>query len=135
MQMQISRRRFLRYASVFAGTVALENSGLMSIRQLSAAEVQTMKTAMGTFQVKYTADAFCPAECGLEMWTQNGVIKKIYGNEAVPMNDGACCAKGVSGQQLVYSPYRLKYPMKRVGARGEGKFKRSEEHTSELQSH
>jgi anaerobic selenocysteine-containing dehydrogenase len=122
--MQITRRKFLHYTSAIAGLVVLEQSGLLSLRKLSEAEAATMRTAMGTYQVKYTADAFCPAECGLEMWVQDGVIKKIYGNQEVPMNDGTCCAKGASGQQLVYSPYRLKHPMKRVGARGEGKFKR-----------
>ena len=66
----------------------------------------------------------CPAECGMEMWVKDGKIAKIYGNKAVPMNDGIACAKGASGQQLVYSPYRLKYPMIRVGERGSGKFKR-----------
>jgi thiosulfate reductase/polysulfide reductase chain A len=34
------------------------------------------------------------------------------------------CAKGHTGMQLVYSPHRLKYPMKRVGEKGEGKFQR-----------
>ena len=58
------------------------------------------------------------------MWMKDGKIVKIYGNKAVPMTDGTACAKGASGQQLVYSPYRLKHPMKRVGERGEGKFKR-----------
>ncbi len=40
------------------------------------------------------------------------------------MNDGIACAKGAASAQLVYSPYRLKYPMIRVGERGLGKFKR-----------
>ena len=76
-----------------------------------------MQKAMGKYEVKYTADAMCPAECGMEMWVKDGKIAKIYGNKAVPMNDGIACAKGASGQQLVYSPYRLKYPMIRVGER------------------
>jgi len=122
--MQITRRKFLRYSSAIAGVIAVEQSGLLSLRKLAEAEAATMRTTMGSYQVKYTADAMCPAECGLEMWTQDGVIKKIYGNKAVPMNDGTACAKGASGQQLIYSPYRLKSPMLRVGERGEGKFKR-----------
>lgn len=77
-----------------------------------------MQVEMGKYTVKYTADAMCPAECGMEMWVKDGKIAKIYGNKAVPMNAGTCCAKGAAGQQLVYSPYRLKYPMIRVGARG-----------------
>lgn len=34
------------------------------------------------------------------------------------------CLRGRSMRRRVYNPDRLKYPMKRVGARGEGKFKR-----------
>ncbi len=34
------------------------------------------------------------------------------------------CAKAHAAPQWVYSPERLKYPLKRVGAKGEGKFQR-----------
>jgi len=122
--MQVSRRVFLKYSGALAGVAALSNTGLFSLKSLSPAEAEAMQTAMGTYEVKYTADAMCPAECGMEMWVKDGKIAKIYGNKAVPMNAGTACAKGASGQQLVYSPYRLKYPMIRVGKRGEGKFKR-----------
>ncbi|MEW6118230.1 MAG: molybdopterin-dependent oxidoreductase [Nitrospirota bacterium] len=122
--MQISRRVFLKYSGALAGIAALNKTGLLSLKHLSPSEAEAMQTAMGKYEVKYTADAMCPAECGLEMWVKDGKIAKIYGNKAVPMNAGTACAKGASGQQLVYSPYRLKYPMIRVGKRGEGKFKR-----------
>ncbi|HSR12967.1 MAG TPA: molybdopterin-dependent oxidoreductase [Thermodesulfobacteriota bacterium] len=79
---------------------------------------------MRKYEVKYTACAMCPAECGLEAWVSDGKLSKIYGNQEVPLNDGIACAKGAAGGQLVYSPYRLKYPMLRVGERGSGKFKR-----------
>ncbi|MCL4491907.1 MAG: molybdopterin-dependent oxidoreductase [Nitrospirae bacterium] len=122
--MQVSRRVFLKYAGALAGVAALDNAGLLSLKRLSPAEAEAMQKAMGKYEVRYTADCMCPSECGLEMWVKDGKIAKIYGNKAVPMNDGTACAKGASGQQLVYSPYRLKYPMIRVGKRGEGKFKR-----------
>lgn len=122
--METSRRVFLKTAGALAGVAALNKTGLLSLNILSPDEAEAFQKAMGKYTVRYTADAMCPAECGLEMWTKDGRIAKIYGNEAVPMNDGTACAKGASGQQLVYSPYRLKYPMVRVGERGEGKFKR-----------
>ncbi|MFC1861612.1 molybdopterin-dependent oxidoreductase, partial [Chloroflexota bacterium] len=37
---------------------------------------------------------------------------------------GSICEKANSAIQYVYSPYRLQYPMKRVGKRGEGKWER-----------
>lgn len=122
--MQISRRLFLQYAGALAGATAITQSGLLQLKKLSPAEAQAMQQEMGKYTVKYTADAMCPAECGMEMWVKDGKVAKIYGNKAVPMNAGTACAKGAAGQQLIYSPYRLKYPMIRTGARGEGKFKR-----------
>jgi len=122
--MEISRRIFLRYATALAGVTALDQTGLISLKKLSPAEAEAAQKATGKFEVKYTACAMCPAECGLEMWTRNGKLSKVYGNQEVPMNDGIACAKGAAIPQLVYSPYRLKYPMIRVGERGLGKFKR-----------
>jgi anaerobic selenocysteine-containing dehydrogenase len=120
----ISRRKFIKYSGVLGGAAALSGSGLLSLKSLTPAEAEAVEKAMKEYEVKYTADAMCPAECGMEMWIKDGKIAKIYGNKAVPMNDGTACAKGAAGQQLVYSPYRLKHPMIRVGERGEGKFKR-----------
>ncbi len=122
--MTATRREFLKYATALAGVTALENTGLLSLKTLSPSEAKAIETAMGKFEVKYTACSMCPAECALETWVQNGKLYKIYGNKECPMNDGIACAKGASGGQLVYSPYRLKYPMMRVGERGSGKFKR-----------
>ena len=34
------------------------------------------------------------------------------------------CAKGYTQVQMIYDPHRIKYPMKRVGKRGEAKFER-----------
>jgi anaerobic selenocysteine-containing dehydrogenase len=40
------------------------------------------------------------------------------------MSKGRMCAKGLSGIQSLYHPNRNKYPLKRVGERGGGKWKR-----------
>ncbi|MBI5910656.1 MAG: molybdopterin-dependent oxidoreductase [Betaproteobacteria bacterium] len=123
--MKVSRRDFLNSAGFAASAAALKGSGLLALSTLTASEAKAMQIGMGSYQVRYTADVMCPAECGMEMWVQNGRVAKIYGNKAVAMNDGACCAKGASGQQLIYSPYRLKHPLIRVGERGQGKFRQA----------
>lgn len=122
--MTTTRRGFLKYSGILAGGMALSQSGMLSLKKMSTDEVEAATLAMDNYKTHYTACTMCPAECGLEMWVRNGKVEKIYGNSEVPMNDGTCCAKGSAGQQLIYSPYRIKYPMKRVGERGEGKFKR-----------
>ena len=44
-------------------------------------------------------------------------------NNGVP-GSTSLCAKGLTGPQFVYAADRLKYPLKRTGAKGEGEFQR-----------
>lgn len=62
--------------------------------------------------------------CGILAHTKRGVLAKVEGNPDHPLNKGRLCAKGQSAVQWVYSPQRLKYPLIRVGERGENRFKR-----------
>jgi anaerobic selenocysteine-containing dehydrogenase len=41
-----------------------------------------------------------------------------------PVNNGAICAKGHAAPQWVYSPDRLTHPLKRIGKKGDGTFKK-----------
>ncbi|OEH84960.1 dehydrogenase [Desulfuribacillus stibiiarsenatis] len=120
MKFNINRRTFLKVSSaaVAAASVSGLGKGLTTLKHASAQEAEIAAKSFGDVQVKYTADVMCPSECGMEMWIKNGKLWKIYGNKAVPYNDGACCGKGASGTQIVYSPQRLKEPMLRVGPRG-----------------
>lgn len=114
----VSRRSFLKVTGAAAGAAALSTAGLSGLRRIGSAEtVPSVKSVP-------TACVMCPSECGLRVNLSDGVVSAIYGNPYVPYNDGVVCAKGASGAQMVYSPYRIKYPMLRVGERGEGKFKR-----------
>lgn len=123
----LNRRSFLKWTGALAGAgataTAFGPAGLFQLRPVNADELESLKSQ--GIEIKYTADVMCPSECGLEMWVKDGRLTKIYGNKAVPFNDGTCCAKGASGIQLVYSPDRVKYPMIREGARGEGKFRKA----------
>lgn len=62
--------------------------------------------------------------CGVDVYTKEGVIRKLEGNKQNPNNYGTLCAKGNAGIQSTYDPDRLKYPMIRDGKRGSGKWKR-----------
>jgi anaerobic selenocysteine-containing dehydrogenase len=55
---------------------------------------------------------------------QNGRFTRVEGMKECPLNGGRLCAKAHAAPQWVYSPQRLKYPMKRIGRKGEGKFQR-----------
>ncbi len=67
----------------------------------------------------------CSTVCGIEGFVQNGKVIKIRGNPLDPnMGSHMTCAKGQSGPTINDYPERLLYPLKRVGARGEGLWKR-----------
>lgn len=70
----------------------------------------------------------CPGGCGITvrkvatMYGDRAI--KIEGMKGYPVNDGGICVLGLSGLQLLYGPTRVKTPLKRTGARGEGKWKK-----------
>jgi anaerobic selenocysteine-containing dehydrogenase len=68
----------------------------------------------------------CACRCGIDVHLQDGVIRYIGGNRDHPVNRGVLCAKGSAGIMQHYSPARLKKPLKRVGRRGEGRFREIE---------
>jgi len=60
----------------------------------------------------------CPGGCGLNVRCIDGLPVSIQGNPLYPLNRGGVCAAGNAGLQLLYSPDRVRGPMKRVGAPG-----------------
>lgn len=67
---------------------------------------------------------FCNIQDGGIAFIENGRIVKLEGNPEHVSTRGRLCAKGNAGMWYTYDPDRILYPLKRVGARGEGKWKR-----------
>ena len=120
----LSRRTFLQSAAA-AGVLA--NFSLTPLSQAVAAAMDDMETVRWTSCV-----VNCGSRCPLKAIVKNGQVIRIE-----PENTGAdstkmplavphvrACLRGRSMRQRLYSPERLKYPMKRVGKRGENKFER-----------
>ncbi|MEL7496495.1 MAG: molybdopterin-dependent oxidoreductase [Planctomycetota bacterium] len=66
----------------------------------------------------------CSTVCGTIGLVKDGRLIKIEGNPNDPNSRGYLCARGHAGLNHLYHPERLLYPLKRVGERGEGKWKR-----------
>lgn len=67
----------------------------------------------------------CSTVCGIEGFVEDGKVVKIRGNPLDPnLGSFMTCAKGQSGPTINSYPERLLYPLKRVGKRGEGLWKR-----------
>ena len=66
----------------------------------------------------------CHMNCPAYYTVRDGKVVDI---EAVPMSEdgvGELCPRGMASIQFLYSPTRLRYPLKRIGKRGEGKWQR-----------
>ena len=66
----------------------------------------------------------CGGTCLLKAHVKDGVITRIDTDDGPDEPQLRACLRGRAYRQRIYSPDRLKYPMKRVGERGEGKFER-----------
>ncbi len=62
--------------------------------------------------------------CGVNCYVKDGRFIRIEGMKEAPTNKGKLCPKAFASMQWVYSPQRLKYPLKRTGEKGEGKFEK-----------
>ena len=64
----------------------------------------------------------CPDMCSLIATVQEGRVTKIEGDPKQPFTAGFACGKVMRDTELVHSPRRLATPLRRTGAKGEGKF-------------
>jgi len=78
-------------------------------------ETTTLNTCVGTG---------CHAGCIHLTRVKDGKITKVERLIYPNGEEGVMCLKGVAGARLPYHPDRLKYPLKRAGKRGEGKWER-----------
>ena len=66
----------------------------------------------------------CPDTCSLLINVDDSKGSHLRGDPAHPVTRGFLCGKVARYLDREYSPDRLLYPQKRVGAKGEGKFQR-----------
>ncbi len=66
----------------------------------------------------------CHGGCGVELYVKDGKLMKVEGDEDHPFLHGRLCPRALALTQYAYHPNRLQYPLRRVGARGEGKWAR-----------
>ncbi len=115
MQVEISRRRFLQ------GSVALTVVGGTSL--LSDMH-ESVSDTVNKSQKVATLCEMCVNKCAAYAHIENGIVKNLTPNPLFPKSKNMLCARGDAGIHALYDPDRLKYPMIRIGKKGEGKFKR-----------
>jgi len=127
MKVETSRRKFLQ------GTVAMSIVGGTTIGSLSILAAENHQRKKYTVTTKTGVDKninevatlceMCVNKCAAVARVEDGVVTKLDPNPRFPKSRNMLCPRGNAGIQALYDPDRLKYPMIRVGKKGEGKFK------------
>jgi len=118
MELEVSRRKFLQ------GSVALTVLGGVTGANLFSSSLDSKETKKNIYAKVPTLCEMCVNKCAAIANVEDGIIKKLDPNPAFPKSKNMLCARGAAGIHALYDPDRLKYPMIRIGKRGDGKYKR-----------
>ncbi|MFQ5938108.1 MAG: molybdopterin-dependent oxidoreductase, partial [Acidiferrobacterales bacterium] len=121
-----TRRDFLKLGAASAAVAATGATAL------SAAKAAPMLKGGKDFsprtgaprQAVPTACWQCVTRCPAIGYVEDGKLVAMGGQPNSIRTEGFICAKGQAGVNQVYDPDRVLYPMRRVGKRGEGEWKR-----------
>ena len=78
---------------------------------------------MATTIHKMSCPYDCPSTCGLEAEIEDGRLIKVKNDKTHPVSKNGICRKMQHYEQDIYSADRLRTPLRRVGRKGEAKFK------------
>jgi len=116
--MSLTRRTFLKNTSYAAVLWPLE-------RIAQAASLVEPVGAGGTAPATiHSVCGMCRAGCLIDAGVDDGKILKITGNPNDILTAGQICPRGAAADLMPGDPDRLKFPLKRVGKRGAGKWVR-----------
>ena len=121
----LNRRNFLKVGAAVPA-VALGGSAL--VKSISAGPVVGGKDFSPTTGMERKAVPSacwqCVTRCPMISYVEDGRLVKIEGQPKSIRTQGVMCSKGQGGVNQFSDPDRILYPMRRVGKRGEGKWKR-----------
>lgn len=127
---KIQRRTFLKWSGAAAVPVVV---GGIGVKQLIEKEDVSAPTSQGveeeSLEVITSTCSInnCGGRCVIKAHVKDGVVVRVSTDtheDSVETPQMRACLRGRGYRKLLYHPDRLKYPMKRVGKRGEGKFER-----------
>lgn len=81
-------------------------------------------TQEGVKIVRATSAFDCGGRCPLKLHVKDNRIIRVEGDDALEPDQLRACQRCRAYRQYVHHPERLMFPQKRVGPKGEGKFKR-----------
>ncbi|MGM0407155.1 MAG: molybdopterin-dependent oxidoreductase, partial [Bacteroidota bacterium] len=123
----INRREFINLCSLLGGGVILSGGLLSCIGKDSNFPVELIEQKGDITIVRAGCPGHnCGGRCLLKLHIKDGVVIRIETddrpNDTLADPQLRACIRGRAYRRRQYHPDRLKYPMKRTGKRGEGKF-------------
>ncbi len=124
---KLTRRNFMKLA-IASGAFLTAGEGFKSEALADTIKTQTgkdfsPKTGKERTSIP-TACWQCVTRDSMIGFVEDGRLVKLEGQPKSIRGEGFICARGQAGINQVYDPDRILYPMKRVGKRGEGEWKR-----------
>lgn len=140
----LSRRDLLRYGGGIGLAALFPEKAVEALQEFSVIDVDPLKSypyrgwedlyrKQFTWDrvVRSTHSANCTGSCSWKVYVKDGIMLREEQaadypriNEDLPDYNPRGCQKGACFVEYVYGAQRLKYPLMRVGARGEGKWRR-----------
>lgn len=114
--------------SILQQIVSFNSKSDEAVQASPIGKVQSHRTEgqedMGQELIRSTCQ-LCRQCCGVLVRVKGGKAIGIEGDPESPSSKGKLCDRGLASLDLLYSPDRLKHPLKRVGERGEGKWQQT----------
>lgn len=120
----LDRRSLLKIGAA-APAVAISGGVLNQVRALPLSGGKDFSPATGLERKAIPSACWqCVTRCPNISYVEDGRLVKIEGQPNSIRTHGVMCAKGQAGVNQYSDPDRILYPMRRVGARGSGEWKR-----------
>ncbi|MBW2293232.1 MAG: molybdopterin-dependent oxidoreductase [Deltaproteobacteria bacterium] len=137
----LSRRQFLSASAASALTLSLDRLGWWAPESAAAAEASSHYTDWrDVYRERWRWDRVvrgthtnvnCTSSCAWNLYVREGIVWReeqsapyTASNDDVPDWNPRGCQKGASCSDLLTGSTRLRHPMRRVGPRGSGRWKR-----------
>ena len=136
----LTRRQFLQASTATALALGLNRLGWIAPRPAAADPIPGYDDFRDIYRERWTWDRVvrgthtnvnCTSSCAFNLYVREGIVWReeqsapyAPSNPSVPDFNPRGCQKGASCSDMMLSASRVTHPMKRVGPRGSGRFKR-----------
>ena len=128
LRRDITRRSFVRWSSIAAGSTALVATTTHLGMPGAAPSANAAELGMaGVDKTVWNAClANCQSRCPLQLQVKDGTVVRVLpdttGSDELGDFQIRACVRGRNQRERIYSPNRIKKPVKRVGERGAGQW-------------